>query len=385
MAITPRDARYPFLAAARQAVTDAGVDLAELVATDEPAVERGRERVERALLAGRVDSETPDQWRVDDELLSYPIARILVSLLDSPAAVDKYAAAEAKTAIERLHEDLDSATDDLRSTPSTGIDRDTLIAELGLEGAIRPEPAVSAATGAATAGERTASGEVATGDDPAWFRVGVGTYLELAAGARGDGWRLVNRELTAGSVRVEREELFRLLRTAIRRRVAEGLPFDGLDEDDGIAAELEAELTELRRLLSERTRVGEIDFVARELFPPCIENLLQKSEDGIELESVEQFTLMAFLTGIGMDADEIVAFCANSSLDPEGIRYQTEYLKDDRGTQYPPPSCETLSAYGICHNEDDHWKVAGHPLAYYQQRVEAADDAVDWREQAVDE
>src|SRR6056297_2247946 len=118
MAITPRDARYPFLAAARDAVTETGVDLGTLVANDEPAVDRGRERVERALLAGRVDTETPEEWRLEDELLSYPIARILVSLLDSPAAVEKYAAAEAKTAIERLHEDLDSATDDLRSTPS---------------------------------------------------------------------------------------------------------------------------------------------------------------------------------------------------------------------------------------------------------------------------
>jgi len=163
------------------------------------------------------------------------------------------------------------------------------------------------------------------------------------------------------------------------------LPFDGLDEGAGIAAELEAELTDLRRLLSERSRVGEIDFVARELFPPCIENLLQKAEDGIELEGFEQFTLMAFLTGIGMDADEIVAFCEESSLEPEGIRYQTEYLKDDRGTQYPPPSCETLSAYGICHNEDDHWKIAGHPLAYYQEQLDAADaELVDWREQAAE-
>ena len=365
MAITPRDARYPFLAAAREAVTETGVDLGTLVATDEPAVDRGRERVERALLAGRVDSETPDEWRVEDELLSYPIARILVSLLDSPAAVEKYAAAEAKTAIERLKDDLEAAGSELRSTPDANLDRETLIAELGLDGAITPEAHTPQPAAA-----------------PEWFWIEVGTYLDLATGL-GDDWRLVNRELSDGQVRVDREELFRLLRAAIRRRVAEGLPFEGLDEDEGIAAELEAELTDLRRLLSERPAVGEIDFVARELFPPCIENLLQKAEEGVELEAVEGFTLMAFLTGIGMDADEIVAFCRESSLDPEGIRYQIEYLQADRGTQYPPPSCETLSTYGICHNEDDHWKVAGHPLAYYQHQLETTDqNLVDWREQA---
>ena len=363
MAITPRDARYPFLAAAREAVTETGVDLGTLVANDEPAVRRGRERVERALLSGRVDTETPDEWRLEDELLSYPIARILVSVLDSPAAIEKYAAAEAKTAIERLKADIDDAGSELRSTPTASLDRATLISELDLDGAITPEADTPQSAAA-----------------PEWFSVAVGTYLDLATGL-GDRWRLVNRELSDGAVRIDREELFRLLRAAIRRRVAEGLPFEGLDEGEGIAAELAEELTELRRLLSERPAVGEIDFVARELFPPCIENLLQKAEKGIELEAVEGFTLMAFLTGIGMDADEIIAFCGESSLDPEGIRYQIEYLQADRGTQYPPPSCETLSSYGICHNEDDHWKVAGHPLAYYQRRLEAADDdLVDWRE-----
>jgi DNA primase large subunit len=359
---TPLYARYPFLEAARAAVGELGVDVGTLIEDGAPAVDRGRERVERALMAGRVDSETPDEWRTEDELLSYPIARILVSLLDSSAAIDKYAAAEAKTAVERLTEDFQAGDDGLQSTTSARLDRETILEELDLSTTIRPE---------STQRSR----------EPDWFRVGIGGYLRLASGSRGDSWRLVNREVLDGDVRVAREELFSLLRTAVRRRVADGLPFDGLTEGEGIVEPLAADLGELRRLLSERTAVGQIDFVARELFPPCIKNLLGKAEDGIQLEEFESFTLMAFLTGIGMEADEIVDFCAASSLDPEGIRYQTEYLRDDRGTQYPPPSCETLSAYGICHNEDDHWKVAGHPLAYYQTRLDEADDElVDWRE-----
>jgi len=361
---TPLYARYPFLEAARQAVGELGVDIETLIAEGAPAVDRGRKRVERALLAGRVDAEDPEEWRDEDELLSYPIARILVSLLDSGAAIEKYAAAEANTAVERLEADFAAGDDGLKSTTSARLDRETILAELGLTDAIVAE---------ADTGQPNR--------EPEWFRVSVGTYLQLTAGSKGDRWRLVNRAVDDGEVRVRREELFSLLETAIRRRIAEGLPFEGLTEGEGIVEPLEADLGELRRLLSERTVVGRIDFVNRELFPPCIENLLQKAEDGIELEAYESFTLMAFLTGIGMEADEIVAFCGESSLDPEGIRYQTEYLRDDRGTQYPPPSCETLSAYGICHNEDDHWKEAAHPLEYYKQQLEAADDElVDWRE-----
>jgi DNA primase large subunit len=109
-------------------------------------------------------------------------------------------------------------------------------------------------------------------------------------------------------------------------------------------------------------------------------NLIEKAERDAALSSAESFALMAFLVGIGMTPDEVVAFCADTSLDAEGIRYQTEFLTDDRGTQYPPPTCETLANYGICHNEDDHMQVAADPLSYYEKRVAAADEVSDWRE-----
>lgn len=364
----PLHARYPFFEAARTAVASAGVSLANLVAEDAPAVTRGRERVERALLEGVTAPEDPGAWNVLDELLSYPIARILVSLIDAPAAVEKYAAAEAATAHERFVEDF-ATDDDLRSAPAAHADLDDVLREFDLDDDVTPE-----------ASERKSG---VSGPDG--YRVAVGAYLTLSSPTWGPKWRLVNRELAAGAVRVERRELYRMLREAVRRRVAEGLPFEGLrDSSDGatIAEELEAEISDLRDLLSDRDEVGEIDTVVPDLFPPCMTGLLEKADRGAPLEPFESFALMAFLTGIGMDADEIIVFCRQSSLDAEQIRYQTEYLRDEAGAQYAPPSCETLHAYGVCQNEDDHWKVAGHPLVYYEKRLTAADDAdlTDWRE-----
>ncbi|MFC6726757.1 hypothetical protein ACFQE1_20760, partial [Halobium palmae] len=145
---------------------------------------------------------------------------------------------------------------------------------------------------------------------------------------------------------------------------------------------LEGRLGSLRDLLADRGRVGTIDVVVPDLFPPCVTNLVQRAREEVELAPHEGFALMAFLTGIGMDDEEILAFCDASSLDREGIRYQIRYLRDERGTQYPPPSCETLAAYGLCHNEDEHWKVASHPLVYYEKRLAAADEDsyTDWRD-----
>jgi DNA primase large subunit len=382
------DAKYPFFATAREAVADAAVSLPELVAADAPAVERGRERVERALMDGTVASESgafpgESAYDVQAELLSYPIARILVSLLDSEPAIEKYAAAEAATAVDRIREDLAADDDELRSVSTPIVSLDDVLAEFDLAEAVRPEgsrggPTTGGTGGAGGTGTRTASAG-GRGRNPSHYWVDVGPYLRLTSPSWGPSWRLVNRALADGAVRVSREELLDALEAAVEERVREGLPFE-LAAGEGIAAELEEGVADLKRLLSERSYAGPADVVAPELFPPCMTNLIEKAERDVDLSPPESFALMAFLVGIGMTPDEVVAFCADTSLDAEGIRYQTEYLKDDRGTQYPPPTCETLANYGICHNEEDHMQVAVDPLAYYEKRVEAADEITDWRD-----
>ena len=363
-----RHTKYPFFEAAREAVAGVPTSLPALVADDAPAVERGRERVERALREGTIEPEAGAFGRdvVDHdtrtELLSYPIARILVSLLDSAPAIDKYAAAEAATARERIEADL-ASDDAFASTATPTVDLSTVLAEFDLETAVVAEPA-------------------RRGREPTDYWVDVGAYLRLADPAWGDAWRLVNRPLADGAVRVDREELLRALETAIEQRVRDGLPFE-LSDDSVIRTELASRVDELRRLLRERSYAGPVDVVVPALFPPCMQNLIEKAERGVELSPAESLALMAFLVGIGMSPDEIVAFCAATSLDAEGIRYQTAYLADDRGTQYPPPTCETLAKLGICHNEDDHMRVAPDPLGYYEAAVEAADDDLtDWRDAA---
>lgn len=366
--MNPLYARYPYFESAREAVEAVDVSLPALVAERAPPVERGRERVERALVDGTTAAESPRRWGARDELLSYPVARILVSLLDAPAAVEKYAAAEAATARERFVSDVES-DDELRSTGGASVNLDALLREFSLD------DAVVAVDGSADGRDASGAGR---------FSVEVGAYLALADADWGDGWRLVNRDLRTGRVPVERDELYRLLEEAVRRRVAEGLPFEGLRDSSGgerLADALEPEIADLRDLLSARNPTKTIDTVVPELFPPCLSRLTDRARRGAALDPHERFALLAFLTAIGMETDEIVAFCEASSIDPEAIRYQTEFLRDGSGAQFPPPSCETLEAYGICENEDDHRSVASHPLAYYERRLADADgEAItDWR------
>ncbi|MFC7176515.1 hypothetical protein [Halosegnis marinus] len=192
----PLHARYPFLAAAREAVEAADVDLAAVVREGGAPVERGVERVERALVDGTVAPER--SWSTRAELLSYPVARVLVSLVDVRGAVEKYARAEAALAYERFTDDFDDDTR-LKSANREGLSLDAMLADFDLAVGVTP-----------------------TGDGR--FEVAVGTYLDLAAPLDGKRWRLAVRPLADGFVAVSRRELYELLREAVRERVADGLP-----------------------------------------------------------------------------------------------------------------------------------------------------------------
>ncbi|MFB6155306.1 MAG: DNA primase [Haloferacaceae archaeon] len=361
--MNPLHARYPFFEAAREAVQEADVAIADLIAEDAPAVERATERVERALMSGTVASEDPYRWDPRDELLSYPLARILVSLVDDRAAVEKYAEAEAETAHGRFTEDFDADDDGLQSTGRRRADLDDVLREFDLDGAVRAEPA-------------------AHGRGPEWFRVAVGTYLTLADPDWGDRWRLVNRELADGEVRVERAELSRMLREAVRRRVAEGLPFSVRDSPGGeeLADSLADEVADLRALLAEHDRTAAVDVVAPAHFPPCVTALVERARAGEDLPDHSAFALVAFLTDLGMDAAEIATLCGQRDAEAtEAVETRVEYLADGDRSQYPSPSCATMQALGDCVNRDERCETIAHPMSYYGDAVRDAEAVDDWR------
>ncbi|ELY36214.1 DNA primase regulatory subunit PriL [Natronorubrum tibetense] len=344
-------ARYPFLEAARDAVATEAVDLATVVEQDEAVVDRARERVVAALEDGET-GESRREARV--ELLSYPVARVLVSMVEENILVRKYARAEAATAYDRFTADLEETTE-LKSVESTGLDLETLLSEFDLDSDVR--------------------------EIPDGYQIDVGTYLPLAEDCWDDEWRLVNRALADGEVPVSEAELLVLLQEAIRSRIEEGLPFD---VPDVIATALEEEEAEIREVLADLELTREIDTVVPDLFPPCMKALLDQIQKGEHLPHHSRFAITAFLANIGMTTDEIVdLYRVNSSFGEEMTRYQTDHIRGDSSpTEYSAPSCATMQSYGDCVNKDDLCERIPHPMAYYEERIDDADDdeVEDWRE-----
>lgn len=338
-----RLARYPFLADAREAVVAADADLPSLVTDgDGPVVERAMERVESAIESGDVGAahRTP---RV--ELLSYPVARVLVSLVNDPGLTRRYAHAEAETATARFAADREGAA--LKSVDRQPLTLETLLEEFDLTDRVEP---------------------VDHG-----YEIDVSTYLSLAENLDGERWRLVSRELAAGTVPVTEDEFSELLREAVHDRVAEGLP---LSVPPAIAESLDPRVAELRSQLADHGADWAFEEVDPALFPPCIEALLDRAAGDGELPEHSRFALASFLTTVGMPGQVVVdRLAAHPSLSEEAAASLVDHVSDAAGGEYPPPSCATMVAYGDCVNQDALCDRIGHPLEYYRRRLDGADPA----------
>jgi DNA primase large subunit len=330
-----RHARYPFLESAREAVEAEGVDIAAVIADDgpggNPVVERATERVVNAVHGGAVG---PPHRRERVELVSYPVARALVSALDRSALTERYAAAEAATARERFGADTDPDT-----VSPLSLSRGAFLSEFGL------------------------AEDVTEREDG--YEVAVGPYLELAGGLEGTEWRLVNRLLAEGTVPVEGGELDALLEQAVRRRVAAGLP---LSVPEPVVEALAGPIETVERELADYSPRRDIDTVVPGLFPPCVRALLDRAKEGEDLPPRSAFALASFLTSIGLSADGARTL---SGLD-DGL--------DPFPEAYPPPSCETMAEQGDCVNKDERCAGVPTPLAYYEDALDDAGTTGDWRE-----
>jgi DNA primase large subunit len=249
---------------------------------------------------------------------------VLVSLVDRPALVRRYADAEARTAHGRFQRELvDSG--EYRSTDGDRLTLRELLAEFDLAGSVHG-----------------VDDSFALDDE---VRIHVGVYLSLSAALEGDQWRLSRRRLADGLVPVTGRELLVLLREAVRDRVAEGLPFEDVPEP--IATALAPQVERLRGQLGEHRPPRSVDTLVPELFPPCMTALAERALSGEALDPPASYALVAFLTSAGMTPEEVAA-----ALPIDAAEYQAERLGSEMGGGYAPPTCATMQSYGDTEDEE---------------------------------
>ncbi|MCI4335785.1 MAG: hypothetical protein L3K17_01110 [Thermoplasmata archaeon] len=343
-------AEYPFLPGAESLLAGLTPSLRDLL-TD-PTYERarllGRARV-------RAAADDPTGGTVVEELaravpaerfLSFYYARLLLSAAPSPAALRRWAVAEAKQSYGRW-----------RTEPLP-----TLI-----DISDRLHYPLTEAEGASVA-------------------LTVPDYLRLATAIREADFRLARQDVADGKVSIARDRAARLLQEAVRLALTAPVPLT--DDVVGLLREREAEfLADLaqRVPLPTRPAPGGPASYRPELFPPCIRKMVRMLQAGENLSHAGRFALAAFLHRTGATFETIVdAYRGAPDFDESITRYQVEHITQRGGGEgYTPPECDTLRTHGLCFRDGDPTApnaldrsrddrcfepTLRHPLTYYRRR-----------------
>ncbi|MGV9171904.1 MAG: hypothetical protein ACOC35_04935 [Promethearchaeia archaeon] len=191
------------------------------------------------------------------------------------------------------------------------------------------------------------------------FRIFFMDYLRLAARLKDDYRRLVHKALAEGYIFIERRELLRLIQEYIRKKLSEKKISDktqleafkkkvlDLEDFNEIYQLIEHEWEEKKEEFSHS-----LDFTysdaenVSDFFPPCINEILRKAQDGVNLKHDERLYLVFFLHAIEYPIDKIVdIFRSSPDFDESKTEYQVKFAKDK---DYTPHSCSKLKSLSLC-------------------------------------
>lgn len=336
-----RAAKFPFLSDASQFAEANSMDLEALITSPsfEPARKRGLERVMDALERSEV-SYKPLLREYDRliEVMSYPYARMIVSMVGDRFLTKRYALAEAV----RMNRIL------------SGEDHATVMAvsdELGVESTVDPDGII---------------------------RMKFTDYLTLANRLKSVDWKLINSDVHSGLVYLPQEKFSRLMQNALQDKIESELPLMTPEEYRkylrGAVDAASMALEETKKKYSPTGGEG----MRNEYMPPCLVRILEMSRQGMNLPHSARFALVTFLHALGLDYDGIIrVFSESPDFDEDIAGYQIKHITGElSGTEgYSPPECKTMKTNGLCHNPDrlceQEWM--NHPLTYYRIKKKDAE------------
>lgn len=317
-------AKYPFLKEAKGYVNSLNLNLESLQKHPiySAALDLGRERAIDAI-NGHLEIDIKDKISAEFSILSYIIARILVNLTHNKFLIERYSEGEAKKIFDFLKNENGEVIERIKN--------DVGGLKIDEEG-----------------------------------KIPFHQYLKFSKNLlkKNKRWKLVNRELSHGEVKINEKEKLILLREAIKEKISE-LPSSTLRK---IPKDFFRISKNLNSLFAEKTAKDlEIKEIKEEALPPCILLLLKSLGSG-EISHQGMFILGTFFINLGLKKEKIVQiFSRFPRFSEEKTKYQIEFLSGEKSNvKYTCPSCEKIKFYGFCKEVNCGVK---HPISYYMSRT----------------
>lgn len=285
--------KYPFSKEAREFVSSRNVRLSY------DAIERAKNRLTNALKNGSIPPlELGLSGSLENEIVSYAVSRMIISLVKSQFFISRYAIAEAKRASHYLREER--SDENLMK----------IVKELKIEAKF-------------------------DGD----YSIRFTDYLKYSP--KSIDYKLVNKKISNGNVYLKRNEFIRVVEEAIKMMIYSQLPL----KIDSAPEEIKKAADEIRKQLPKEESLFIVPVKGEENYPPCIRKIIADLRASLNVPHTGRWALAVYLISIGVKTDEIVSLFATApDYDDKVTRYQVEYAKK---RSYKMPSCLSMDSYGL--------------------------------------
>jgi len=236
-------------------------------------------------------------------------------------------------------------------------------------------------------------------------------YLRLASNLRDEYRKLVHNSLLEGYVFIQNKRLIRLIQEYVRNR----LLIKETEDKASLKAFLSdvSEIKDFKEIIdkilnawTERKEEFEytfkIDFESKEdlltLYPPCVKEILKKTQEGQNLIHNERLFIVWFLLALDYPVEKVVdLFSTMPDFDREKTTYQVNFAKKKK---YIPYKCLTLKSLNLCFAanykdklclegygsvEPSERKKLAHPLSYTRIKQYRASKEEYYKNREVDE
>ncbi len=306
-------AKYPFLDEAGEYIKARDLNLVDISQPDfNRVIGRARKRVLQAIRSREVSGEID---KPEIEILSFPIALMLVKATNLEHLVSRYSYAEA-IRVEKLLED----------------EREDLIVEI-FRNILKINVILVTSE---------------TGFSKLNYKIPIIDYLRRATRFHELQWKLINRIVDEGYVYLKSHELIRLIRQEIEDKIRDRLKEMVVPQ---LPQSFIKTIQELSTLSPPPPKLSDRMKITPDKYPPCVKAALDLLKKGENLPHYGRFLLTTYLVNIGDSVDEIMSLYSRSPDFNERItKYQVEHIAGLRGgrVKYTCPSCRTLITHSFC-------------------------------------
>jgi len=323
-------AKYPFLKEAGDYVKELSLSIEDLRQDDyQPALKRAKDRVVEAIQKNSISTEIEEP---NLEILSFPLALMLVKAIGIDYFMHRYSLAESVRA-ERLLEKEKKPI--ISHIFKSAFDVDLISIEHNVFD----------------------------------FKMNMVEYLLRATHFHKPEWKLVNRVVENGFVYLKTRELVRLMREEIRKMVYERMKSLSLPKMPENVKEIIDEINKALPPVPSK----ELQEVTPGIFPPCVTHVLDLLQKGQNVPHFGRFLLTSYLLSIGKSVDDVINIYPRAPDFSERLtRYQVEHIAGMRGgrRQYKAPGCRTLITHGLCFKDEILCARIKNPLQFGRKPLE---------------